>query len=192
MMDRDARIRDAIERVKTWMQAHGAGALVENLAPGHTRERLDHFEAAVGFPLPADLRALWSVHAGQRSEQNGFVGAMDLFGPDASLGEEDAVSSALKFLRRAPAQWAEAGVTREEAKSNAWLAIAGRGYADLLVVNGETGRVFTCEKISPPLHLVAESILDWLEAYAERVEAGQYAVKEGFGDCYLVRPDAMY
>jgi hypothetical protein len=47
-----------------------------------------------------------------------------------------------------------------------WIPFASRDYGDLVVVYGLTGRVFTCKKDSPPLHLVAESVVEWLEAYA--------------------------
>jgi cell wall assembly regulator SMI1 len=174
------------------MNAHDAGVLVRNLAAGASLARLDSYETKIGFALPSDLRALWSFHAGQKSEQDGFVGAMDLLGPEASAGESESVTMFIGFLKQDPSSWAEAGVTKEEATSNAWLAFAGRGYADLLVVSGVTGRVFTCSKDAPPIHLVASSILEWVEAYADRVEAGDYTVEEGFGDCYLARDEAMF
>jgi hypothetical protein len=56
-------------------------------------------------------------------------------------------------------------------------------------VSGVTGRVFTCEKDVPPLHFIAGSVVEWLEDYADRVEAGGYEVDEGFGDCYLASRD---
>jgi hypothetical protein len=55
-----------------------------------------------------------------------------------------------------------------------------------------SGRVFTCGKDAPPLHFVAGSVIEWLEGYADRVEAGEYTVEEGFGECYLSRPDGMH
>lgn len=191
-MTNTSRVSKALERVKTWMKAHGADVLVRNLAAGASSERLDAYETEIGFALPPDLRALWSIHAGQESEQDGFVGAMDLLGPEAAAGESDGVMMFIGSLREDPSTWEEAGVTDEEALSDSWLAFACRGYADSLIVSGVTGRVFTCEKDSPPLHLVAASILEWLEAYADRVEGGEYTVEEGFGDCYLARDDAMY
>lgn len=190
--DRKARIARAIERIKTWMQTHGASVLVDNLEEGASAERLDTFETKIGAALPPDLRALWSIHAGQSEEQDGFVGAMDLLGPEEALGERESLMMFLGFLREEPKSWAEAGVSKEEVTSDAWLTIAARGYADSLVVNLLSGRVFTCEKDAPPFHLVAGSILEWIETYADRVERGEYTVEEGFGECYLAREDGMF
>ena len=117
---------------------------------------------------------------------------MDLLGPEGAAGDSEQVTLSVASLRKDPATWDEAGVTKAEMESDAWVSFAGRGYADLLVVSAATGSVFYCGKDSPPLRFVALSILDWLEAYADRVEAGAYAVEEGFGQCYLARDTAMY
>jgi len=58
-------------------------------------------------------------------------------------------------------------VTAEEVESDHWVPFAGRD-SESLVVSGVTGRVFTCGKDSPPLHLVARSISKWAEQYAAR------------------------
>ena len=58
----------------------------------------------------------------------------------------------MKTLREGPADWAEAGITQEEALSDAWLPCAGRD-SDTLVVACLSGRVFTCGKDAPPLRL---------------------------------------
>jgi cell wall assembly regulator SMI1 len=60
------------------MTAHDAPLLVENLAPGAAPERLAHAEAEFGVALLDDLRALWSLHDGQREAGNGFIEAYNL------------------------------------------------------------------------------------------------------------------
>jgi cell wall assembly regulator SMI1 len=185
-------LETSLSRIKSWMNAHGAGVLVENLAAGASAAQLAACEAELGFALPVQLSQLWSIHAGQLDEQNGFVGAMDLLGPATGPAEGESITMALELLREDRRSWAEAGVNEAEATSDAWVAFAGRGYADLLVVSALSGRVFSCTKDSPPLHLVAPSIEAWLSAYADRVEAGAYTVEEGFGNCYLARDDSMF
>jgi hypothetical protein len=97
----------------------------------------------------------------------------------------------VEFLREDPSGWEEAGVTADEAESNRWLPFAGRD-SDTLAVNCVTGRVFACGKDAPPLQLVAASVTEWIEQYADRIEGGAYAVEEGFGDYFLARDDAMF
>ena len=66
------------------------------------------------------------------------------------------------------------------------MAFAGRD-SESLVVSAVSGRVFSCGKDSPPLHLIAESVSAWAEKYAAEVEAGDFLPEEGFGDVYLSR-----
>jgi hypothetical protein len=117
---------------------------------------------------------------------------MDLFGPEAAAAESENVTTFIGWLREEPSNWDDAGVSKDEATSDAWLALAGRNYDDLLIVSGVTGRVFTCGKDSPPLHLVAGSILECIEQYADRVDAGEYTVEEGFGSCHLSREQGTF
>jgi internalin A len=184
------RVAAAVARVRAWM-AERAPLLAENLAPGAPPGRLDRVEEKIGFALPGDLRALWSIHDGQRSEQNGFVGALDLFTAEQAASERDTVIMFVELLREEPSEWSEAGVTGEEVASGRWLPFAGRD-SDSLAVSGVTGRVFSCGKDAPPLRLVAASVTDWAEQYAARIEAGAYRVEEGFGDYFLAREDAMF
>lgn len=92
--------------------------------------------------MPNDPRVLWSIHAGQRADGNGFVGIMDLLRPEGAIGEREDVLSSIEFLREDPDSWVEAGISQEEAESEEWICIAARDH-DKLVVNAQTGRVFT-------------------------------------------------
>jgi cell wall assembly regulator SMI1 len=184
---REDRIRTALERIVRWMNAHGAPLLVENLAPGASSEALAQVEAGFGCALPTDLRALWSLHDGQREDGNGFVEAFDLLSSRQALAEQETVVMLLDLLRERPDDWHETGATAEELQSNHWLPFAARD-SDSLVVSGVSGRVFSCDHDDAP-RLLASSLAEWLEGYAARVEADDYAVEEGFGDYYLQRRD---
>ncbi len=176
-----AWFRAAFERIAAWMKGHGAALLVDNLAPGATQERLDRAEAELGIALPAHLRALWSVHDGQREEGNGFVEAFDLLSIDGAVAQLETVRLLLEMEREHPS--ADAAYTDDELRSDDWIPFAGRD-SDSLVVHGVTGRVFEYFH-DYSLTLLASSLGEWMERYATRVEADDYSVEEGFGDYYL-------
>ncbi|MBP9084665.1 MAG: SMI1/KNR4 family protein [Kofleriaceae bacterium] len=190
-MPRNVQLANAIDSIKTWMLEHGASLLVENLAPGATLELLDEVEAEFGFPIPGDLRDLWRIHNGQHEELNGFVDHLDLFDTQRAISELETVLMFVEDLRESPDDWSEAGIAPTEAKSNHWIPFAGRD-SDLIVVSSVSGHVFTCGKDAPPLHLIANSILQWAEEYAARVVADDYAVEDGFGDYYLALRDRQH
>jgi cell wall assembly regulator SMI1 len=180
----DSQLQTSLERIKRWMLKNGAPLLVENLAAGASEATLRKATADFGFPIPEELRRLWLLHDGQREELNGFVEGLDLFDTRRARGELSTVKMFLEFIREDPSSWAEAGVSADEAQSDRWIPFAGRD-SDLLVVSAISGRVFSCGKDSPPLHLLANSLAEWAETYARHVEADDYSVEEGHGDYYL-------
>lgn len=184
MSDPTTRMRAAFARITRWMNDHEAPLLAENLAPGAPPEALDEAEAALGVGLPADLRALWSLHDGQDAEGNGFVESYDLLSIAGARGEQESLLMALEFAREHPAEWEG---TPEELASDAWLPFAARD-SDSLAVCLVSGRVFQSDHDDRP-KLLAPSLLDWLEGYAARIEADDYRVEEGFGDYYLALRD---
>jgi hypothetical protein len=93
----------------------------------------------------------------------------------------------IAFARESPDLWPATGGTMDELQSNHWLPCAAQD-SDSLVVHGITGRVFACDHDDSP-KLLAPSLATWLEQYASRVEADDYAVEGGFGDYYLERRD---
>jgi hypothetical protein len=176
-------LREAVRRIAQWMRANEAAVLADNLAPGATDVELQAIEARFGYPLPPELRALWAMHHGQLAEFNGFLTSRDLLNATRALDELDTVRPALESLREAD-DWATSGLTREELDSNEWVPFGGRD-SDLLIIHARTSRVFACLKDWPPVQLKAPSLTTWFADFAARVEADDYAVEEGFGDCYL-------
>jgi hypothetical protein len=179
-------IADAFGRIETWMKRK-APLLAENLAPGASETDLDAFEMGLGCRLPPDLRLLWSIHNGQREEENGFYGALDFASMKLARIDRSALDQPLEFLRRnTRADLEESGVTDAELASDKWIRLAGRDY-DAIAVNAESGRVFDVVKNTPPFALLANSVEEWIVSYAAAITAEEYEVQAGFGDYYLQR-----
>lgn len=178
-------IADDFDRISDWMRENDADVLVDNLAPGASPERLAEVEKKLGFALPAGLRELWSAHDGQLSELNGFYESYDLLSTSLALVDSDMLPEFVQLIVKTPRAIAESGLSERELASRAWLKIAGRD-SDGVAVNAETGRVFlVSHDDAPPLHLLADSVETWFSAFADRVEADDYEIEEGFGACYL-------
>jgi SMI1 / KNR4 family (SUKH-1) len=175
---------NAFTRITAWMSSHGAEVLAENLSAGAGTAHLDEIEARFGFALPPDLRTLWTIHDGQREEMNGFFEIFDLFSAERAFAERELIALPLQWHREDPIPIDEAALSQAELASDAWIAFAGRD-SDGLAVCALTGRVFTIWHDDPPPRACAESVTAWLSAYAARVEAEDYRVEEGFGDCFL-------
>ena len=169
---------EAFERITAWMNAHGARLLAENLAPGASAEQLAAAELRFGFPLPAELRALWLLHDGQREEMNGFFEAFDLFSLERSFAERGNVLRALQSLGADAPDGAGSGLTYDELAFDRWIPFPGRD-SDALAVNAVSGRVMKVKKDWPPCSSHSDSIVSWAAQYAARVVANDYRVEEG-------------
>ena len=75
LVDEADRIQAALLRICRWMDLHGARRVAKNLATGANPKKLAEAEAKLGFSVPAELRALWSMHNGQRNSENAFIGS---------------------------------------------------------------------------------------------------------------------
>lgn len=177
---------DAFARILGWMrQKRRARKIVANLAPGATPAQLDAAETELGFPLGAELRALWSVHAGQLEELDGFVESYDLLPIDRAIAATHFLQGLIAAMRGMPRCVPESGLTAEELASTTWVTFAARDH-DGLAVNTTSGRVFEiAHDDAPPLYLAAPSLVAWFTGYAARVVADDYRLEEGFGDFYL-------
>lgn len=169
-------MKELFERIERWMMDHGAKAIAANLSPAAKKSKLDRLEKKLGFPLGDELRALWSVHDGQREEGLSFWHGYDLVSTARARPED--VLRFLPLLREpASARGArESKLRKAELGSNAWVRFAGQD-ADGLAVNTESGRVFVVSHDDDPaLRLLAPSITAWLGQYADALEAGAYEV----------------
>lgn len=178
-----ARLAKAIERAKSWMNKNGAGILVKNLAPGANDAALAKAEKKLGFALPAELVELWKIHDGQRSEQNGFIGSLDLLGSRDALSIREDVLLSVRWMLEDEGMVEDAELRTAEADER-WIPFGTRD-SDHLVIHAKTGRVFRVAKDAPPLSLAAKSLTEFFESYAKGMEKGEYTVEEGFGDVYL-------
>lgn len=177
---------DAFQRIVGWLhKKRRAQKIVANLANGATPTELDAAEAAFGFPLGDALRAMWSVHAGQRAELDGFVASYDLLSIDRAIEATKFLRGLISTTRELPDCVPESGLTAEELASTRWVMFAARDF-DGLAVNTTSGRVFQIRHDdAPPLHFVAPSLFAWISDYAAHVVAGDYQLEEGFGDYHL-------
>ncbi|OAR21871.1 hypothetical protein A8W25_30845 [Streptomyces sp. ERV7] len=67
------QVTDAWQRIETWLRAH-APASYACLKPGASQGEIAALEEALDARVPADLKALWSLHAGVRGRQGaGFL-----------------------------------------------------------------------------------------------------------------------
>jgi cell wall assembly regulator SMI1 len=181
-----ASLLDSFRRLTGWMRENRVSLLADNLAPGAKPAQLVKLQGKLGFKVSPGLRALWLLHDGQRKALNGFVGPLQLLPIAWVLNERVHTLKLVARVRAEPRLAKAADLKPEELASDAWLPIAARDEVSLVVHCG-TGRVFAGELTDDeaPLRLVADSVPQWLAAYADSVEAGEFEARPGLGDYHL-------
>jgi cell wall assembly regulator SMI1 len=185
-----AKSKEKIEAIERWMRKNGAPRLADNLARGASAAAIGAAEKKAGVAFPAALRDLYRLHDGQPEELDCFVENLNLLSMAAAAHARET------FLRRYVQGRYGVLRCREEAEawtptslldaeiSERWWPLA-RMDGDFLVTNLDSGRVFWAAKDVPPLKLAAESLPEFFATYLRRLEAGDYALEDGFGEYYL-------
>ncbi len=177
---------DSFKRIAGWLREHDGMALMQTLAPGAKPVQLSKLEGKLGFAVPPGVRALWLLHDGQRRAEDSLIGALHLLPVSWVLNERPRTLKLLAQLRAGEGLLKKAGVTPEEKQVDCWFPIASRG-PNSMVVHATTGRVFAGGEASPFFQFVARSVPQWLETYADDVEAGAYELVHDPDGSFLAR-----
>lgn len=174
------------DRWEAWL-AEKASDWFDRLPPGADPGALDAAEAALGVPLPADLRASYARHDGDGSVRNMTLGIVGNHGwlslaaalqtraeRNAQLRDGVYTGPAFDVRARGPVQavwWHEA-----------WLPITDDGSSNHLCVDlapaegGEVGQIIRVWNRSERREVVASSLTAWIEQTVERLEQGVYSL----------------
>ncbi|MBO6940562.1 MAG: hypothetical protein JJ863_36650 [Deltaproteobacteria bacterium] len=199
-MSNDHTLQQALADIGEWYEDHGAQAILDNLAPAASAERIEAAEAAAGHPFPADLAALYRWHDGQQDPNadlffphGGFAplelgqeewsyGLRSLSFPEASFLPEKFVSS-WRATPGAPLDpthvvTRDADLFREDERVLFWHCVATMENS-WLMVHLVSGRVFAFLR-KDAIYLAAESLTGYVATFADDL----------WNDRYLLAGDA--
>jgi cell wall assembly regulator SMI1 len=153
-------LKATLDRLEAWLAANRP-RYHEALCPGAGEAELDALKAALGSPVPGDLRMLLTWHNGQRAE---FAGA---FEQSWNLMSARQIAEAKAELDADPVELA----WRKE-----WVPILEDDAGDFVAVDptlpGAPVREVWQGQAEHPV--VAPSLAAWLERFVGEVEGGKY------------------
>ena len=190
------RVAQAWERIERWLAANLPSAL-ENLGDPATTEHINELERTLGFELPDNVKAIYSVHNGDKG-MPGLLGGWDVF---LSLNRviEDwrlqvDIANELDGREDTPAHWRHQiegkiisikGPVKPLFGSPRWIPITNMNgdvvrYLDFdPAPGGQPGQVIEVDAECCMHQVVADSFVGFLEQYADSLERGDYAVVDG-------------
>ncbi|MBB3112707.1 cell wall assembly regulator SMI1 [Paenibacillus phyllosphaerae] len=146
---------------------------------------LREFEAYLGFPLPSDLRTLYSLHNGQPEHGPGLFFGMNfipLYPYWRYLRDEDKV-----YLDDYPSFSVPFGAIKEHNSNPRWLPIAHDHGGNYLGVDldpgerGKLGQIINFGRDEETKYVIAESMTDFLLFILHTLQKKQYTVEEEEG-----------
>ncbi|MFE7173218.1 SMI1/KNR4 family protein [Streptomyces sp. NPDC057616] len=169
------QVTDAWTRIETWLRVH-APASHEALLPGASEQELIHLEDVLGTRLPAELTALWRLHAGVHDAR----GAGFLFRNWALMNVADVAEYHGNQMR----------LGDDDVWLRPWIPFCSAGVHDrsfVLYVDAKTGTVGYSSRYGERREEFA-SLSVYLEEMADALEVPALAGKEkpGLADGALV------
>lgn len=156
------------KRIHAWLDAN-VPEDYGHLRPGASADEIQAAEKAMGFKLPADVKASYRIHDGQRKEP-GLIG-----------GE----GWCLLSLKEAVKLWRQWSKSNQENAGRVPVAWGGAGdyiFLELGPDAEEVGRVMVQRGDSDGPDPVAPSFRSWLEDFAEKLEDGEFGYSEENGE----------
>ncbi|MFD4371207.1 SMI1/KNR4 family protein [Streptomyces sp. NPDC058486] len=173
-------IEDAWRRVTHWLSRHAPGSHAA-LAPGASPERIAALEAELGVRVPADLRALWLLTAGD----GGVRGAGCLPGNEA-LMPLDAVAAFHRQQMEAQRHEDALNARRPEYDRftvwrAAWVPVVSHGAADRTsgwYLDTESGYLGRWSRYNEGQPDELDTLGTYLEELADMLEAPALATRD--------------
>lgn len=182
-MTSDDDFDKALSDIAEWMRDSGAGAIVDNLAPGASEDAIRAVEQQLGKPFPPPLRRLYGLHDGQKHrDEHPFFEAgrlcdleygsiirdrmLDTLWHEGQSGRPEDVAHVMED---------SAEPLRENECTSAWWPLIDFEGA-YLAVNLDTGRVFEVVEDGPEIRWRADDVAALLCEYADGAWNDLYVV----------------
>jgi cell wall assembly regulator SMI1 len=158
-MTKPAGLSAVLARIDAWLAKHRAG-FHRGLRPGATDADCDALAAALGTPLPDELRKLLKWHNGQSADVAGA------FERDFFLSSTEQIAQIKKDLEAEPRNGWKPGM----------IPFLDDDQDDYVCLDTTTPGtpVVECWRGQTAARPAAPSLTTWLEAFAEALEKGEY------------------
>ncbi|RBL93850.1 SMI1/KNR4 family protein [Chitinophaga flava] len=177
-------------RWETWMRQH-APKLLNILNPGVTYEAVESLEKLIDSPLPADFKAFYAVHDGQRKARTGLVDG------DLLLSVEDIADNwhywqdlldagTFTYNDHPIASEPDTGI-RSSWWNPLWIPITSDGFGNHLCLDldpapeGHHGQIIALWHDDNHREIVASSFREWISGYIDAIERGDYVFVKKWG-----------
>lgn len=174
------------QRIESWFSENAPEAL-EALALGATDEQIAEAEAKLGIVFPDDFRTSLQIHNGE-VESVGAWGGEELLSLERILDEWDVWNKLLDAgtFDQSHAYVVPRGPVKQRWWHQLWVPITVDGTGNCACLDfdpakgGRIGQVIDMDHAAADRCVLAASFAEFLSDYADRLEAGEFRVVEGY------------
>jgi cell wall assembly regulator SMI1 len=190
-------------KLETWLVEHQP-QIAASLRPAASEAALASFEASIGQALPAEVRAVYQRHDGQRDQLSlGMYFGMIFMSLEYSLGHWQMWASVIDSFSQQdmdnlkPFGSYPRGMIKPLYASKAWIPLMSDGNAtNGLAIDldpdakGIRGQIISYGRDEREHYVVAPSITHLFDQLAIKLELGEYGMVEFNGERSLAPPSA--
>ncbi|MEP4076828.1 SMI1/KNR4 family protein [Haloferula sp.] len=184
-MAKNMEFRKPWSEFESWLAAN-CPELEGVLNAGATAEQLQAAESELGFKLPDDFKAFYSIHDGQVEDSAGLFDGFELLSLSGILLEHKRLTD---FLANQGKERLDAGVTADTGVfpvywKTSWIPFIRNDCGNYYCVDlgptseGVSGQIVGMWLMPPARSLLGRSIGDWFQRYVVRVLDGAYEFSE--------------
>lgn len=179
-------------RIEAWLAAN-APELLGSLNGGATSRELQETEAFLGVELPEDVRASFRIHNGQRDVAAGFIDGWEMLALERVRDEWRVWKELLDSGDFDGIASEPDGPIRSDWWNPKWIPLTYSGSGDHHCLDlspaagGTTGQIIVMWHDDPRRPLIAASFREWLQTFADDLDAGRYVYSKE--DRALLPPD---
>lgn len=175
------------KKIESWL-SHNAPPVLRSLRGGATEQEIASVEAAIGHTFPSDYRESLLIHEGQELDQfgcsPGFVYGLNLYPLSKVLFGRKMINDLLRTGLGHDLVIKTHGAVRPVWLDRAWIPIADDGNNNHCCLDlnpaadGHVGQVIKVWNESHLRVVQSKSFHEWLAAFAELLEGGEYIYSE--------------
>jgi cell wall assembly regulator SMI1 len=179
------------DRIHLWLGAN-APEVLKSLCPGAGERKIRAAERAMGITFPEDVKACYRIHDGQKCKRGARWPPPFLYGQNwERLDDMLCAWRSMKGLvdDGTFSRWRSVpdGPIRTEWWHPAWIPLTSNSFGDAHYLDlapapgGDVGQIISWQNDDPGREVVANSLTDWLDDFAEELEEGLWQYSEEYG-----------
>jgi cell wall assembly regulator SMI1 len=172
------------KRIEAWLKGNAPEILVQ-LLKGAKDNEISSAEKAMSIKFPADVKASYRIHNGQDGRAAPLMGEWQLLSLKNMVSQWKIMKKLVDDGKFEDAIAKPIGSVRADWYNPKWIPVAYNGAGDFHCLDldppprGHVGQIISFWHMDEKRQMLAKNFSEWLETFANDLEAGKYKFQDG-------------